>query len=412
MTTNTAMKETDMTGHNMHDRVKAAEDIHINTYKHFDIILERGEGAYLYDVEGKEYLDFMCGYGVTSLGHCSPILQKAIRDQAEKLIICAASYMTEPRIKAAELLVNNCCQDAVFFCNSGTEAVEGALKFARKWAYKTKGPEANEIIYFENAFHGRSMGSASITQKRHTQPYYGPYLEGTKMAKFNDLESVKAVMSDKTAAVIFEPIQGEGGLFPGTKEFFEGLRELCNTYQVAMISDEIQTGMGRLGTVFAHSYFDYEPDIVTLAKGIGGGFPVGAVMAKKHIAQVIEPGDHGTTYGANPLACHVVHTVVSEIIKPEFLNHVKEMSDYLLTRLNEMKDRSNAIKDVRGHGLMIGIDTVYDIKKLMDALLENGLITSQVGKNTLRFIPPLTIGKKEADEALEKLEYVLKEGNL
>ncbi len=390
------------------ERIREAEKNLILCYDHYDIILDRGEGAFLYDSSGKRYLDFMGGYGVTSLGHCHPALIKAIEEQSGRLMICPGGYLTEPRIKAAKLLTDNCCSDRVFFQNSGAEAVDAAIKIARKWAWQEKGPQASEIICLNRAFHGRTMGAVSLTYKRDSQPYFGPYMQGTRTANINDIQSVRDLISEKTAGIILEPVQGEGGLIPAEKGFLQELREICTREKIAMISDEIQTGMGRMGTLFAHAAFDYEPDILCIAKGMGSGFPVGAVMAKDDFGGRITPGDHGSTYGGNPLACHVVYTVVSEILKPGFLENVRETGAYFMDRLKMLQQKSTAVKDIRGCGLMIGVEPAANAKSILKRLQHNGLMASIVGENTIRFVPPLIIGKKEIDEAMAIFETVLR----
>lgn len=396
-------------GKTMADQVREAERTLIPCYDHYDIILDCGKGAFLYDSSGKRYLDFMGGYGVTSLGHCHPALIKAIEEQSGRLMISPGSYLTEPRIKAAKLLTDNCCSDRVFFQNSGAEAVDAAIKIARKWAWQEKGPQASEIITLNKAFHGRTLGAVSLTYKRDSQPYFGPYMPGVRHAQINDLDSLRSVISGKTAGIIIEPVQGEGGLVPCTSTFTAGVRELCDAHKIAMISDEVQAGTGRMGTLFAHAAFGYEPDIICIAKGMGSGFPVGAVMAKEDFANRMEPGDHGSTYGGNPLACHVVYTVVSEILKPGFLENVRETGAYFMDRLKMLQQKSTAIKDVRGRGLMLGAEMEKDAKNILKSLQHNGLMASIAGENTIRFVPPLIIGKNEINEAVAIFERVILE---
>jgi acetylornithine/N-succinyldiaminopimelate aminotransferase len=381
----------------------------IKTYDPQPVVLDRGEGVYAYDTDGKKYVDCAAGIAVASLGHAHPAMLKTINDQAAKLMACQSSYATLPKLATAKLLVENSCFDRVYFSNSGTESVEAALKLVRKWAYETKGPECNEILAFRNSFHGRTYGSASITEKFHVQPFFAPYVGGIQWAKFNDLESVKALVSKKTAAIIVEPVQGEGGLQPATPEFLKGLRELCDKNDVALIFDEVQVGMGRIGHFFAYEHWGVEPDVATLAKGMGGGFPVGAMVAKERVGKHMEVGTHGTTYGGNPLACAVAGTVMSEILKPGFLENVRKVGTYISEGLHEIKRQSNKITDIRGMGLMIGIDSTVDIKKLMRALQDNGLMTTQAGKGTVRITPPLIIKEKQAEEIIDIIGDTLKE---
>ncbi len=392
------------------DYQKRANDAFINLYPHKDIAIAGGDGSYLHDMEGNKYLDCAAGIAVCALGHNHPVFNKAITEQLDKgFSMVVGSLATEPKVKAAELLTSNCCSDKIFFCNSGAEAVEGSLKLARTWAHHNKSEDAKEFIVFANSFHGRTYGAVSATEKSRHQPQFGPYLPGFHFAEFNNLDSVEKLISDKICAIMVEPVQGEGGLTAGTKEFFAGLMKICEDNNILLISDEIQAGMGRMGTLFAHAHFNYEPHIITLAKGIGGGFPVGAFMAKKDIADAFKVGEHGTTYGGNPLATNVVYHVVSEISKPDFLARVREASEYFLKKLEGLHNETgNAITAIKGEGLMIGIDTKYKIKTVLTALQSEGLLATQAGANTLRLTPPLTICDAEIDEAVEKIGNVLK----
>ncbi len=394
-----------------HDLQTRANDVYMQLYPHKDVVIDRGEGSYLYDMNGKQYLDCAGGIAVCALGHNHPAFNKGITDQIAKgFTMAIGSIATEPKVKAAELLVSNCCSEKIFFCNSGAEAVEGSLKLARVWAHKNKAEDAKEFIVFHNSFHGRTYGAVSATEKSLSQPEFGPYLPGFHFADYNDLESVKALITDKICAIMVEPVQGEGGLTAGTPEFFKGLEKLCKDNNILLISDEIQAGMGRMGKLFAHAHFDYEPHIIALAKGLGGGFPVGAFMAKKHVSDSFEVGMHGSTYAGNPLATSVVLNVVGEIVKPEFLARVREASAYFITKLNALHNETGSvITAVKGEGLMIGVDTKYDVKGILTQLKENGLFATQAGKNTLRLTPPLNIRNDEIDEAVEKISLVLKD---
>lgn len=391
------------------DIIAKTEKLFVKTYSVQPVVMDHGDGVYAYDTDGKKYLDFACGIAVASLGHAHPAMMKTIQDQAARLMACQASYATEAKLEAAELLINNGCFDLVYFSNSGTESVEAALKCARKWAYDAKGPESNEIICFHNAFHGRTYGAASVTEKRHTQPFFAPYIEGIHFATFNDIESVKKLISDKTAAIIVEPVQGEGGLTPADTDFLKSLRALCDENKICLIFDEVQAGMGRLGTFYAYQSFGVEPDIACLAKGMGGGFPVGAMVAKKPYGESIVVGTHGTTYGGNPLACAVAATVMKELLKPGLMENVARTSARLMTGLKDLQRESNKITDIRGMGLMLGVDTAFDIKTLLRALQKNGLMATQAGKSVLRLTPPLIASEQHADEALEIIGKTLKE---
>lgn len=381
----------------------------IKTYAPQPIVLDHGQGCYVWDTDENKYLDCAIGYAVASLGHASPAILKTINEQAARLMICQSSYTTREKLKAATLLVDNSCFDLIYFSNSGTESVEASLKCARKWAYDNKGEDCNEIIAFHNSFHGRTYGAASVTEKRHIQPFFGPYIDPVHFAQLNDLGSVEALISDKTAAIIIEPVQGEGGLIPAEESFMKGLRQLCDEHNICLIFDEVQAGFGRLGTLHAYQSFGVEPDISAWAKGIGGGFPVGAMAAKKKFGEALVVGTHGTTYGGNPLACAVVATVVGEMLKPGFLENVNAVSKILFEGLEDIKRGSNKITDIRGKGLMIGVDTVFDIKNLLGALMKNGLLATQAGKATMRLTPPLIMSEDEAHEALEIIKKTLSE---
>ena len=388
-----------------------AENVIMPLYPQKDICLERGEGCYLYDTDGKKYLDCAAGIAVSSLGHGNTQYTKAAIDQLEKFIMCVGSYPTQPKIECAELLVDNSCFDQVFFCNSGAEAVEGCLKLARKWAHFNKSPDCKEIIAFDCSFHGRTYGAASCTYKSLKQDYFGPYLPGIRYAKFNDLESVKELISDKTCAVIVEPVQGEGGIRPATREFLQGLRALCDENKIVMISDEIQAGMGRIGTLFAHEYFGFEPDLVAIAKGMGAGFPIGAFLGHKNFTEAFAAGDHGTTYGGNPLGTRLAFEAISQIKNPDFLENVTRTGNYLMENLEKLKTETNSIEEIRGIGLMIGVDTAYKVGDVLSGLLENGLIATQAGDKSLRLTPPLIFTQDHADEAIEKIGHVIRKAH-
>lgn len=391
------------------DIIERAKAVSMNTYPIQPVVMSHGQGCYLTDIDGKEYLDFAAGIAVAALGHAHPKIINAMKEQAQKFMICPASYMTEPRVKCAELLVQNCCTDKVFFCNSGAEAMEAAMKLARLWAHKNKSETCKEFISFGSSFHGRTFGAVSVTEKSRLYPQFGPYLPGCHFAEFNNLESVKALITDKICGIILEPVQGEGGITPADKDFIQGLRKLCDEHDIALILDEVQCGMGRIGSLYAHSQFDIEADIIAIAKGMGSGFPVGAMLAKDKFADAMELGMHGTTYGGNPLATHVAYTVVSEIMSDGFMDHVNKMGERLVAGLENIKSRSNKIEAVRGIGLMVGADLSIDIKGFLGALRENGMMATQAGAKTLRLTPPLIAGEKEIDEALEKIENTLKD---
>ncbi len=391
------------------DIIAESEKFLIKTYVAQPVVMSHGDGVYAYDTDGKKYIDFAAGIAVASLGHAPKAVLKTINEQAAKMMTCQASYATLPKLEASRLLVEHGCFDEIFWCNSGTEAVEAALKLVRKWGYDNKSHEANEIISFRKSFHGRTYGAASVMEKRFIQPFFAPYLPGIHFAEFNNIESVKALISDKTCAIIVEPIQGEGGLVPATKEFLQGLRDLCDKNNVALIFDEVQTGMGRIGHLFAYEAFGVEPDIATYAKGLGSGFPVGCMMARKKFGSAIVVGTHGTTYGGNPLATAVAGTVVKEMLKPGFLENVRATGEYFKEGLKKLQRDSNKITDVRGMGLLIGVDTTADIKKLLKATQANGLLATQAGDATYRISPPLIVTNSQIDDAIAVLGKSLKE---
>lgn len=394
---------------NTSDMIARALAVSMNTYPIQPVVMSHGKGCRLTDTDGKDYLDFAAGIAVAALGHAHPKIVQAMREQGEKFMICPASYVSEPRIKCAELLAQNCCTDKVFFCNSGAEAIEGALKLARLWAHKNKGENAKEFISFGSSFHGRTFGAVSITEKSRTYPEFGPYLPGCHFAEFNNLDSVRERINDNTCAIIIEPIQGEGGITPASQEFIQGIRAICDAQDIVLILDEVQCGMGRIGSLFAHEQFGVDADILAIAKGMGGGFPVGAMLAKDKFADAFTPGVHGTTYGGNPLATHVAYTVIREILSDGFMDHVVKMGEKLTSGLKAIQSRSNKIEEVRGMGLMIGADLNVDIKGFLNALRDNGMMATQAGAKTLRLTPPLIVNEAEIEEALEKIETTLKD---
>ncbi|MFK7839337.1 MAG: aspartate aminotransferase family protein [Bdellovibrionales bacterium] len=400
----------------------------VKTYASQPVVMDYGDGVYAWDTDGKKYLDFAAGIAVASLGHNYPPLMKTISEQAPRLMAVQASYATKEKHKAAKLLSETTGFDLIYFSNSGTESVEASLKCARKWAYDEKGEQANEIIAFRNSFHGRTYGSASVTEKFHSQPFFNPYLGGIKWATFNDIESVKAIAdADKTAAIIVEPVQGEGGLTPATPQFLMGLRKLCDDLNICLIFDEVQAGFGRLGEYNAYDAFkccpecvehggeptenaqSVKPDIAAWAKGMGSGFPVGAMGAMTKFGKAITVGTHGTTYGGNPLACAVCATVVEEMMKPGFMENVQSVSKVLFDGLEDIKRSSNKIEEIKGKGLMIGVKTVFPTKDLLSHLQKNGMMATMAGGDVLRLTPPLILNEEQAKEALGIIETTLQE---
>lgn len=385
-----------------------ANEILINVYGFWPVQFARGKGVYITDTEGKKYLDFGAGIAVNNLGYAHPTYTKTIKKQVDLIHMGLCYVADEKRIEAAETILALSEFDQVFFCSTGAEAVEGALKTARKWSTETKGKDAYEFIYVKNSFHGRTMGALSVIGQAHYREGFEPLLPGTHEAEFNNLESVRKLISRKTAAVIVEPVMGEGGIIPATQEFIEGLRALCDEHDVALIFDEVQCGMGRIGTVFAYEHYNVVPDLICLAKGLGAGFPVGAFMGKRKFTSHITPGSHGSTYGGNPMACAVVTTVLKEIIKPGFLENVDKVGAVLKDGLESIARESNLISNVRGLGLMIAAD--YNggpVKDFVKLLLKNGLIALSCGENSLRIVPPLILTEKQAKEGLSIIKKTL-----
>lgn len=385
-----------------------ANEILINVYGFWPVQFAKGKGVYIYDTEGHKYLDFGAGIAVNNLGYNHPTYTKALKKQIEKLHMGLCYVADTQRIEAAETILAVSEFDQVFFCSTGAEAVEGALKTARKWSTETKGPDAYEYIYVKNSFHGRTMGALSVNGQKQYKQGYEPLLPGTYEAEFNNIDSVRKLISRKTAAVIVEPVLGEGGIIPGTQEFLEGLRALCDQNDVALIFDEVQCGMGRIGTIFAYEHFNVVPDLICLAKGLGAGFPVGAFMGKKKFTSHITPGSHGSTYGGNPLACTAVTTVLKELLKPGFLENVDHVGKILKDGLEEIARETNMISNVRGLGMMLAADyNGGEVKPFIKMLLKNGLIALSCGDNAIRIVPPLILTEKQAKEGLVILKKTL-----
>ncbi len=383
-----------------------AEQVLLHTYNRFPVVLERGDGVRLYDVDGKEYLDFAAGIAVFALGYNNQKYNQALKDQIDKVIHTSNLFYNVPMTEAAEKLVKATGLSRVFFTNSGTEAIEGAIKVARKYAYLKDGSTDHEIIAMENSFHGRSLGALSVTGNTHYQEPFKPLIGGIRFARFNDLDSVKAQLTEKTCAVILETVQGEGGIYPADPEFLAGVRKLCDERDILLILDEIQCGMGRTGTMFACQDYGVLPDVMTCAKALGCGVPVGAfVLNEKTAAASLVPGDHGTTYGGNPLACAAVSKVFDLFEEDHILEHVREITPYLEEKLDALVDKYDFIAARRGKGLMQGL--VLEGKPVGEVIgraIENGLLVISAGGNVLRMVPPLVIGRDDVDEMIEKLE--------
>ena len=389
--------------------IKTAEEALLHTYNRYQIVLEKGEGVYLYDTEGKKYLDFAAGIAVCSLGYGNPKFTKALKNQIDTLTHTSNLFYSKPVAKAAQSLKNATEMDKIFFTNSGTEAIEGALKAARKYAY-SKGNGKYEFIAMKHSFHGRSMGAVAVTGNVHYREPFEPLIGGVKFAEFNNIESVKELLTDKTCAIILEPVQGEGGIYPAEQAFLEEVRELCDENDVLLIFDEIQCGMGRCGTMFAWQGYGVKPDIMAMAKAIGNGVPVGAFAMTEKVAEYsLVPGDHGTTYGGNPLVCVAVDTVLGIVEEEKILEHVQETAAYLEMKLEEIAEKSPYVEERRGKGLMQGLVLTKPVGRVIQKAMEKGLIVISASGNVLRMVPPLIITKGHIDEMIEKLEMALAE---
>lgn len=391
----------------MNQYIEEAEQGLLHTYNRFPVVFDKGEGVYLYDTEGKKYLDFAAGIAVCGLGYGNEELNQALKEQIDKLIHTSNLFYNTTCGQAAGALKKITEMDRVFFTNSGTEAIEGALKAARKYAYK-KGTRRYEFIAMEHSFHGRSIGAVSVTGNEHYRTPFEPMLPGVKFGEFNNLDSIKALVTDKTCAVILEPLQGEGGIHMADAEFMKGIRKLCDEEGILMICDEIQCGMGRTGSMFAWQSYGTKPDIMAMAKAIGSGVPVGAFAMTENVAQYsLEPGDHGTTYGGNPFACMAVAKTLEIFERRNLLNHIKEVGAYLEEKLKELKETSGEILERRGTGLIQGLKIKRPVGEVINQALKEGLIIIGAGENVIRFVPPLIITKEHVDEMIHILKKIL-----
>lgn len=379
----------------------------VHTYNRFKVVLEKGEGVYLYDVNGKKYLDFASGIGVCSLGYGNKEYTKTLKNQIDKLTHTSNLFYNIPSVKAAEKLVKAAGLKKVFFTNSGAEAIEGALKMAKRYAYDRDGTSNHEIIAMNHSFHGRTMGSLALTGNEHYQKPFGPMIGGIKFAEYNDLDSVKTLVNDKTCAIILEPLQGEGGIYPAEKEFIEGIRKICNEKDIIMICDEVQCGMGRTGKMFAFQNYDVVPDIITSAKGLGCGVPVGAFIAGEKCCDSLVPGDHGTTYGGNPFATAAVEAVLNIYEKENILDNVNNVGKYLEEQLDNLVKEYDNVLERRGKGMMQGLVLKNPVGEVITKAIEKGLLVISAGGNVLRMLPPLIITKENVDEMINILRTCL-----
>lgn len=385
--------------------IDSAEQHILHTYNRNQIVLERGEGVYLYDTEGCKYLDFAAGIAVQALGYGNKEYNDALKHQVDKLIHTSNLYYNAPIIEAASKVCAASGLDRVFFTNSGTEAIEGALKAAKKYAYEKDGCTDHEIIAMEHSFHGRSMGALSVTGNAHYREPFEPLPGIVKFAEYNNLDSVKALVNEKTCAIIMETLQGEGGIYPAEKEFLAGVKKICEENDILLILDEIQCGMGRTGAMFAWQNYGIKPDIMTCAKALGCGVPVGAFVVTQKVADAsLKPGDHGTTYGGNPFVGAAVSKVFDIFEEKNLVAHVKEISVYLEEQLDKLVEEYDFVIARRGMGLMQGLELSIPVGEVSSKALEHGLIVITAGGNVLRFVPPLVIEKEHVDEMIEKLK--------
>lgn len=387
--------------------IKESEKYLVHSYNRYPVVLDYGEGVYLFDTDGKRYLDFGAGIAVCALGYSNHEFKEALKKQIDKGIHFSNYFYSVPLMTAAKGLAEATGMDKVFMANSGTEANEGALKLARKYAVMQGHENRHGIISMNKAFHGRSMGALSVTGTAKYREPFEPLIGGVSFADYNDLESVKAKLTDDTYAVIVEAVQGEGGIYPASEEFLKGIRELCNEHDIMMICDEIQCGMGRTGKMFAYEHYGVKPDIVTMAKGIGNGITVGAFATTERIAEALVPGDHGTTFGGGPLAAAAVSETLSIFKEKKIPEHVEEMGKYLKKKLQKLVDTKETAKECRGLGLMQGLELTEPAGPYISKAIEKGVIFMSAGANVIRFIPPLVIEKEHIDEMISVLEEIL-----
>ncbi|MGM9572063.1 MAG: acetylornithine transaminase [bacterium] len=380
----------------------------LQNYKRFPVVFSHGEGAYLYDQEGKKYLDFLAGIAVNALGYAHPAQVKGLQEQVGKLLHVSNYYYNEPAVKLAELLTSQAFPGRVFFCNSGTEANEAALKLARKYGKTRFAKPRTKVISLLNSFHGRTIGSLAATGQPKYQDAFAPMPEGFVYAPLNDFAALKELADDETCAVILEPILGESGVHPCHTEYLKEVREFCTENKILLIFDEVQTGIGRTGELFAYQAYGVEPDLFSLAKGLGGGVPIGAVYLKEDLADILVPGDHGTTFGGNPLACQAGLIVLKAVLEEGFLDNVRKTGSYLAESLEKIAEKTGLISEIRGKGLMLGVDLKLPLAKSVVAkALQKGLVLNATSDYTLRLLPPLIIGKQEVDEFSSILESLL-----
>jgi len=406
LNTNLSLNHTSTTPLQSAQWIKRGKQVLLNAYSSFPVVLEKGNGCYLEDIEGKKYLDFMAGVAVNSLGHHNVDYIQAIQTQLDTLGHCSNLYWNKPAIELAEILTEQSGMAKAFFCNSGTEAMETTIKLARKFG---KNNGRSEIITIEGSFHGRTYGALSATAQKKYHAGFEPMLPGFTNVPLNDFAAMQNAIDQQTCAIIVEPIQGEGGIHVADKKYLEQLRDLCTEKQIMLILDEVQCGMGRTGQLFAYQDMGITPDVVALAKGLGGGFPIGAVLVAENMADIFKPGDHGCTFGGNPLACSAAIAVLHTLLKPEMMPHVIKMAKELHNGLLSLQQKHKQIIDVRGKGLMQAIELTEPSRPIIELCLKDGLLLAGAGQNSIRFVPPLIINEQEIQAGLNIIDLVLSE---
>lgn len=389
--------------------IEAGNKYLFGTYKRFPIVLVRGKGARVWDSEGREYLDFLAGIAVCSLGHSHPRVVRAIQAQAETLTHVSNLYYIEPQIRLAKLLVEHSFADRVFFCNSGAEAIEGAIKLARKYGHERMGGDRHEIIAMDNSFHGRTLAAVTATGQKKYQAGFEPLPEGFRHVPYNDLGAAAAAVSDKTCGILVEPVQGEGGIRIPSPEYLKGLRKLCDDRGLLLIFDEVQTGMGRTGHLFAHEAWDVTPDVMTLAKALGNGYPLGALLAREDVASVFVPGSHASTFGGNPLGMAAGIAVMETLLDGDTLPRCRAMGTRFRSGLESLKARHKIILEIRGLGLMTGMELSIPGDDIVARAMKRGLLINCTAGSVLRFVPPFVVTEKDVDEAVRILDEVMRE---
>jgi acetylornithine aminotransferase len=386
-----------------------ADKYMFQTYSRFPLTLVKGKGCRVWDEEGKEYLDFVGGIAVCALGHSSPLVSEALEEQSRTLVHVSNLYYTKPQTELAQLLVENCFADRVFFCNSGAEANEAAIKLVRRYSEENFSSDRYVIISMTNSFHGRTMATLSATGQAKVQKGYDPLLNGFKFVPFNDLPSLEEAVDDHVCAVMLEPIQGEGGVVCPHPNYLNGVEEICGARNLILIFDEVQVGMGRTGRLFAYEHYGVTPHIMTLAKALGNGLPIGAMLSSEELSNAFGPGSHASTFGGTPLVTAAAKAVLKSLLEDGWIDNSRQMGEYFKGRLEDLSERHHMIKDVRGLGLILGVELDRPGAPMVDACTERGFLINCIQDNVLRFIPPLIVGKKEIDALIDALDEILGE---